>query len=81
MIQKPSSHIQTLSPTRQLLQNGGSTLLVHQQRVKLSRETLAVPKFRCLPSATFVSWKLLLGSWLMRRVSSWQAMLFPGTMK
>lgn len=40
-----------------------------------------VPKFLCLPSATLVSWNPWLESWLMRRVSSWQARLFPGTKK
>lgn len=63
---------------RQLDEKGIPT---HRTGMAASTEMDDVPKFRCLPSATLVSWNPCSGSWLISRVSSWHAMLFPGTVK
>lgn len=55
------------------------TRLLHGCKLRDSSFRLDVPKFRCLPSALLISLKPWRGSWWMRRVSSWLAMLLPGT--
>lgn len=71
-------YLMTSLASFQMLDRG---IWIHLCRVTFSKEAFKVPKFRCLPSAILVSWNPWLGSWLMRRVSSWQAMLFPCTRK